>query len=46
MSGILAQPWFLPAVVVSVGLPIALIALTELANALVRDDRTWTDARA
>ena len=36
MSGILAQPWFLPAVIVSVGLPIALIALTELANALVR----------
>jgi len=36
VSGILAQPWFLPAVIVSVGLPIALIALTELANALVR----------
>ncbi|WP_298745123.1 mechanosensitive ion channel domain-containing protein [uncultured Microbacterium sp.] len=36
MSGIFAQPWFWPAVIVSVGLPLVLIVLTELANALVR----------
>lgn len=36
MSGIFAQPWFWPSVIVSVGLPVALIGLTELSNALVR----------
>lgn len=36
MSDIVSQPWFWPAVIVSVGLPLVLIALTELANMLVR----------
>lgn len=33
---IAAQPWFWPAVIVSVGLPLVLIVLTEISNALVR----------
>lgn len=36
MADLVSQPWFWPAVIVSVGLPLALIGLTELANALVR----------
>ncbi|GAB3603788.1 mechanosensitive ion channel domain-containing protein [Microbacterium aureliae] len=36
MNGIVAQPWFWPAVIVSVGLPVALIGLTEFHNALAR----------
>lgn len=36
MPSIVTQPWFWPAVIVSVGLPLALIALTEFSNALVR----------
>jgi len=36
VSDIVQQPWFWPAVIVSVGLPLALIGLTELYNALVR----------
>jgi small-conductance mechanosensitive channel len=36
VSEIFTQPWFWPAVIVSVGLPLTLIALTELANLLVR----------
>jgi small-conductance mechanosensitive channel len=36
MADIVAQPWFWPAVIVSVGLPLTLILLTEASNALVR----------
>ncbi len=36
MADIVAQPWFWPAVIVSVGLPLALIGLTEFHNALAR----------
>ncbi|MEV4687229.1 mechanosensitive ion channel domain-containing protein [Microbacterium sp. LWH3-1.2] len=36
MADIVSQPWFWPAVVVSVGLPLALIGLTEFHNALAR----------
>lgn len=36
MSGMISQPWFWPAVIVSVGLPLVLIGLTELHNALAR----------
>ena len=36
MGDITAQPWFWPAVIVSVGLPLVLIGLTELTNALAR----------
>lgn len=36
MSDIVDQPWFWPAVIVSVGLPVALIGLTELHNMLAR----------
>lgn len=36
MAGIASQPWFWPAVIVSVGLPLALILLTEIHNALAR----------
>lgn len=36
MADIVSQPWFWPAVIVSVGLPLALIGLTELGNSLVR----------
>ncbi|KAA9107812.1 mechanosensitive ion channel domain-containing protein [Microbacterium rhizomatis] len=36
MSEIVSQPWFWPALIVSIGLPIALIALTEMYNALAR----------
>jgi small-conductance mechanosensitive channel/CRP-like cAMP-binding protein len=36
MSDIASQPWFWPAVIVSVGLPLALIGLTEIGNMLVR----------
>ena len=36
MADIVSQPWFWPAVIVSVGLPLALIGLTELHNALAR----------
>ncbi|WP_137844288.1 mechanosensitive ion channel domain-containing protein [Microbacterium sp. 2FI] len=36
MADIVAQPWFWPAVIVSVGLPLVLIGLTEFHNALAR----------
>jgi small-conductance mechanosensitive channel len=36
MADIVSQPWFWPAVIVSVGLPLALIGLTELHNMLAR----------
>ncbi|WP_243075642.1 mechanosensitive ion channel domain-containing protein [Microbacterium sp. SS28] len=36
MSDIASQPWFWPAVIVSVGLPLMLIGLTELSNMLLR----------
>ncbi len=36
MGDIVSQPWFWPAVIVSVGLPLALIGLTELHNMLAR----------
>lgn len=36
MSDIVSQPWFWPAVIVSVGLPLMLIGLTEFHNALAR----------
>ncbi|BDV29748.1 mechanosensitive ion channel domain-containing protein [Microbacterium terricola] len=36
MADIVSQPWFWPAVIVSVGLPLMLIGLTELSNAMVR----------
>ncbi|MEU1971715.1 mechanosensitive ion channel domain-containing protein [Microbacterium sp. NPDC019599] len=36
MNDITSQPWFWPAVIVSVGLPLVLIGLTELSNMLVR----------
>ena len=36
MADIVSQPWFWPAVIVSVGLPLVLIGLTELTNALAR----------
>lgn len=36
MSGIASQPWFWPAIIVSIGLPLVLIALTEVSNMLVR----------
>lgn len=36
MADIVSQPWFWPAVIVSVGLPVVLIALTEFHNALAR----------
>lgn len=36
MADIVTQPWFWPAVIVSVGLPLALIGLTEFHNALAR----------
>lgn len=36
MADIVSQPWFWPAVIVAVGLPVLLIGLTELHNALAR----------
>ena len=36
MADIVAQPWFWPAVIVSVGLPLVLIGLTEMHNAMAR----------
>lgn len=36
MNDIVSQPWFWPAVIVSVGLPLTLIALTELHGMLAR----------
>ena len=36
MADIVSQPWFWPAVIVSVGLPLVLIGLTEMHNALAR----------
>ncbi|HEX5728263.1 mechanosensitive ion channel domain-containing protein [Microbacterium sp.] len=36
MADIVSQPWFWPAVIVSVGLPLALIGLTEMYNAMSR----------
>lgn len=36
MGDIVSQEWFWPAVIVSVGLPLTLIALTEMHNALAR----------
>ncbi len=36
MSDLVNQPWFWPAVIVVVGLPIALLVLTEVHSALVR----------
>ncbi|MEZ3159153.1 mechanosensitive ion channel domain-containing protein [Microbacterium sp. BWT-B31] len=36
MADIVSQPWFWPAVIVSVGLPLVLIGLTEFHNALAR----------
>ncbi|GAA1666169.1 mechanosensitive ion channel domain-containing protein [Microbacterium lacus] len=36
MADIVSQPWFWPAVIVSVGLPLVLIALTEMHNAMAR----------
>ena len=36
MNDIVQQPWFWPAVIVSVGLPVMLIVLTELHGALAR----------
>ena len=36
MADIVSQPWFWPAVIVSVGLPLLLIGLTEFHNALAR----------
>ncbi len=36
MADLAAQPWFWPAVIVSIGLPLMLIGLTELSNMLVR----------
>ena len=46
MGDITAQPWFWPAVIVSVGLPLVLIGLTELTNALARrGSRVGADRR-
>lgn len=36
VSDIFAQPWFWPALIVTVGLPVVLIVLTEVCNALSR----------
>ncbi|SFR94556.1 Small-conductance mechanosensitive channel [Microbacterium sp. cf046] len=36
MADIVSQPWFWPAVIVSVGLPLLLIGLTEMHNAMAR----------
>jgi small-conductance mechanosensitive channel len=36
MADIVSQPWFWPAVIVSVGLPLVLIGLTEMYNAMAR----------
>ena len=36
MADIVSQPWFWPAVIVSVGLPLVLIGLTEMHNAMAR----------
>lgn len=36
MADIASQPWFWPAVIVSIGLPLLLIGLTELYNSLTR----------
>jgi small-conductance mechanosensitive channel len=36
MADIVSQPWFWPAVIVSVGLPLLLIGLTEFHNSLAR----------
>jgi small-conductance mechanosensitive channel len=36
MADIVSQPWFWPAVIVSIGLPLLLIGLTEYYNALAR----------
>src|SRR6478752_6819562 len=36
MADIVSQPWFWPAVIVSVGLPLLLIGLTEFYNSLAR----------
>lgn len=36
MADIVSQPWFWPAVIVSIGLPLVLIVLTEVHNALAR----------
>ena len=36
MADIVSQEWFWPAVIVSVGLPLMLIALTEIHNAMAR----------
>ncbi|WP_375385831.1 mechanosensitive ion channel domain-containing protein [uncultured Microbacterium sp.] len=36
MSEIVSQPWFWPALIVSIGLPLVLIGLTEMHNALAR----------
>ena len=36
MSEIASQPWFWPAVIVSIGLPVVLIGLTEFSNMLLR----------
>ncbi|AHC25924.1 MULTISPECIES: mechanosensitive ion channel domain-containing protein [Mycobacteriaceae] len=44
MNGLFDAPWFLWAVGVSVGLPVALVALTELRNALARRGSALTPA--
>ena len=36
MADIVSQPWFWPALIVSVGLPLVLIGLTEMHNAMAR----------
>lgn len=36
MADIVSQPWFWPALIVSIGLPLVLIGLTEMHNALAR----------
>lgn len=44
MNGLFDAPWFLWAVGVSVGLPVALVVLTELRNALARRGSALTPA--
>ena len=41
MADIVSQPWFWPAVIVSVGLPLLLIGLTEMHNAMARRGSRW-----
>lgn len=41
MSALIAQPWFWPAILVTVGLPIALLVLHELHSTLSRRNSTY-----